>query len=1012
MRRIAVLFLIWIVTPCLLCSLSNDVLAESEPARVLLISSYHPGFPTFFEQVRGINSVFSGNGVFLDVEFMDKKRFAEAENEKLFLEMLSYKLGRTKPYDAIMTADDDALLFLLKQTSNLFSAQPAVFFGVNNIARAKGLSGSKGITGVIEAVSMKETVELMLDLLPGTRKVLALVDTTPSSVGDLHTFRSLSSSFPQFTFSTLSLGDHSFAEFADALQKVGSDTAVLLLSAYVDKEQNRMVFEDSLRLILENLQQPLFHLWYHGMGDGMIGGRVISHEQQGKTAAELVLRILAGEPAESIKVIEQSPNVTLVDYDVMKKFGLENTKLANDAIVLNKPFSLYYRYKYRLWLGALFLISQTLLILFLIRVVRRNKATEFDLRERDRLLTRFIGNSPIYAYIQEVSPNLCRSVSASENFKELTGIPARQMIGKSMEELFPEDFAAKVTSDSWAVFSSGKVSTMEEEHDGRSFITIKFPLKVKGRNLVGGYSIDITMRKKAEQDLRHSYDLMRYIIKHDTSALAVHDRDLNYLFVSDRYLKDYKVKDKNIIGRHHYDVFPDLPQKWRDVHQKALAGITSRAQRDRYDREDGSVEWTTWECRPWYQANGEVGGFVLYTEVITDKVIAEEQKLALQQQLHQAQKMEAIGTLAGGIAHDFNNILGAIIGYAEMAYEDSLSGSVNPSDINQVIVAGHRAKDLVKQILVFSRQTENQKIPLRPATLIKESVKMLRSTIPTTIDIRLDMDAGTGHILADPTEIHQVILNLCTNAYHVMEETGGILSISLKNTSLSRPDLIDITGVKPGEFVLLTVKDTGAGIPRENREKIFNPFFTTKEVGKGTGMGLAIVHGIVKNSGGFITFQSEPGKGTVFEVFLPVLSGQTATEDNERQLIPTGTERILFVDDEKILAEMGQTMLERLGYTVTVQSGSVQALANFQANPGAFDLVITDQTMPEMTGLEMARYMLDIRPDLPVILCTGYSNQISEEKIEFYKIRGFAMKPLVRKDIAVLIRRILDGIEG
>lgn len=1007
MGRISALLLVWIVTFGLLWSNGNDTFAGSEPARVLLISSYHPGFPTFFQQVNGIKSVFAEKGIVLDVEFMDKKRFSDDKIEALFLQLLSNKLNRTKPYNVIMTADDDALLFLLKHKANLFPAQPAVFFGVNNIAKARELNGSEGMTGVTEAVSMKETVQMMLDLLPKTKKVLALGDTTPSSVADSSTFRALTAAFPQVTFTELSLGDHSYAEFADTLQKIDSETAVLLLSAYVDKEGSRMQFKDSLRLILDNLHQPLFHLWYHGMGDGMVGGKVISHEQQGKIAAELVLRILAGEPAESIKVVEASPNVIIVDYNVLNKYDLSlgNIKLAKDSIVLNKPFSLYDRYKYHLWLGTLFFISQTLIILFLFNIVCRNKRTELALRESDEILSRFIEHSPIYAYIQEVTPAQCRSVRASENFKDLTGIPAQQMKGKSMEELFPQEFAAKITSDSWAILSSGMVTTVEEEFDGRSFFSIKFPLMVEGRNLVAGYSIDITKRKNAEKELRHSYELMRYIIKHNTSALAVHDKDLKYLFVSERYLQDYKVKDKNIIGKHHYDVFPDLPQKWRDVHRKALAGITSSAENDRYDKEDGSVEWTTWECRPWYQAKGEVGGFVVYTEVVTDRIKAEDQKLLLQQQLYQAQKMEAIGTLAGGIAHDFNNILGAIIGYAEMIQEDCSKESAITHDIQQILKAGNRAKELVKQILAFSRQNGTKKIPMQPSVIVKEAIKLLRSSIPTTITIEQDIDPNAGIVLADPNQIHQIIMNLCTNAFHAMEENGGTLTITL-----TRKILFQENFTKPGNFVQLSIRDTGSGIAPEIQEQIFEPYFTTKEVGKGTGMGLAMVHGIVQNCGGSITCESRVEEGALFQISLPVIEAQAWEEKRSSELVPLGKEHILLIDDEQMLLEMGTTMLERLGYTVTAQKSSVEALATFQNEPGQFDIVITDQTMPGMTGLDLSRCILQLRPEIPVILCTGYSSIVSEKKAKSMGIKGFVMKPLTRKNIAGLIRTILDEV--
>ena len=393
---------------------------------------------------------------------------------------------------------------------------------------------------------------------------------------------------------------------------------------------------------------------------------------------------------------------------------------------------------------------------------------------------------------------------------------------------------------------------------------------------------------------------------------------------------------------------------------------------------------------------------------IIEGMRAEEEREKLNAQLQQARKMEAIGTLAGGIAHDFNNILGAILGYAEMAYEDSLSGEVNPSDLDQVLQAGNRAKDLVKQILAFSRQAETLRIPLRPAALVKESVKLLRSSIPSTIDIRQDIDAEADLVLADPTQVHQIVINLCTNAYHAMEETGGTLSLALKNKALTGQDLVTVPHVLPGDFVQLSVRDTGHGIAPEIRERIFEPYFTTKETGKGTGMGLAIVHGIVQSCGGFITCNSEIGAGMVFEIYLPAVFEKTVPEVREVDLPLVGTERILFVDDEEMLAEMGRTILERLGYTVEIRTSSLEALATFQNQPEAFDLVITDQTMPGMTGFDMGRRMLQIRPGLPIILCTGYSSLVSVEKARAAGIKGFALKPLARKDIATLIRNILD----
>ncbi len=394
---------------------------------------------------------------------------------------------------------------------------------------------------------------------------------------------------------------------------------------------------------------------------------------------------------------------------------------------------------------------------------------------------------------------------------------------------------------------------------------------------------------------------------------------------------------------------------------------------------------------------------------ITARKQAEEEKKKLQSQLLHAQKMEAIGRLAGGIAHDFNNILGAILGYAEMAREDSPAHTMVARDLDQVIKAGNRAKDLVKQILAFSRQAEAEQIHLQPAVIVKETLKMLRSSLPSTIAIEVDLAPDTGVIFADPTQIHQILMNICTNAYHAMETTGGTLSVAVATKLLTEDDLIGAPHVQPGEFVHLAISDTGGGIAAEIRDKIFDPYFTTKETGKGTGLGLSIVHGIVKSYGGLIRCESHPGEGSVFHIMLPALADHPVPEAKPFELLPVGTESILFVDDEKMLCEMAQTMLQRLGYTVTVRTSSLEALNTFKNQPEAFDLVITDQTMPGMTGFDLARRLLQVRPQLPIILCTGYSNLISEEKTRLLGIKGFALKPLTKDSIAALIRKVLDG---
>jgi len=418
-------------------------------------------------------------------------------------------------------------------------------------------------------------------------------------------------------------------------------------------------------------------------------------------------------------------------------------------------------------------------------------------------------------------------------------------------------------------------------------------------------------------------------------------------------------------------------------------------------------EW--YECRD--QAIQWLDGRLVRMEVatrITQRKEAEEQRRKLEESLRQAQKMEAIGTLAGGIAHDFNNILSVILGYTDLAIDDAPQNSKYGSDLTKVLDAANRAKDLVEQILAFSRQTKIEPVPVHLPSIVSAILKMLRSSIPSTIEIRDRIDTSCGIVLSDPTQVHQIIMNLCTNANHAMEESGGVLEIELKNISLTNNDSRPSIRLPPGDYVELTIADTGCGIGPDVLDKIFDPYFTTKDIGKGTGLGLSIVQGIVADYQGTVTVESQLGRGTSFHVFFPVINREALPLDRSSGTFPPGDERVLFIDDEAILTEMGQEMLERLGYRVTIRNSSLDALTTFQNDPHAFDLVITDQTMPGMTGSDLARRLLQIRPDIPIILCTGYSNLIDETTAKSMGIKAFAMKPLTMSSIAELIRQVLE----
>ncbi|HEX2964906.1 MAG TPA: ATP-binding protein, partial [Syntrophorhabdaceae bacterium] len=371
-------------------------------------------------------------------------------------------------------------------------------------------------------------------------------------------------------------------------------------------------------------------------------------------------------------------------------------------------------------------------------------------------------------------------------------------------------------------------------------------------------------------------------------------------------------------------------------------------------------------------------------------------------QLRQSQKMEAIGTLAGGIAHDFNNILAGILGFTEMAIEDAEGLSQIEKSLSNVLKAAKRGRDLVKQILAFSRKTDYERNPFAVTPIIKETIKLLRASIPATVDIRLSTTAQSDVVNTSPTEIQQIIMNLSTNAFMAMEEKGGILEISLS-------DAFQGGDTTSGEYLQIIVKDTGMGMTPEVIQKAFDPFFTTREPGKGTGMGLAVVYGIVRNLNGSITVLSTPGEGSTFRIFLPKAKVPASTEQDRSIDIQTGNETVLFVEDEEMLNDWGQTVLEKLGYIVHAFRDPQEALQAFIKDPGIFDVLITDQAMPGMTGSQLILEILALRKDLPVILCSGYAEPIPPERAAEIGISEVLLKPLTKYELAAAVRRVLDN---
>jgi len=546
---------------------------------------------------------------------------------------------------------------------------------------------------------------------------------------------------------------------------------------------------------------------------------------------------------------------------------------------------------------------------------------------------------------------------------------------------------------------------VESQHRGRDGSV--FPVEVSivrtseaGRDLIMAVARDITERRQAEARERQAKQEWDKTFDAVQDIITLQDSDMRLIRVNRAAHEAFRAGVGDLLGKFCYQVFRGTAEPCQGCPvPDTLENFVSYSAEIEHPNLN-KIFWVT--ASPILDENGGISSIAHFARDIT------KQK-RMEIQIRQSQKMEAIGTLAGGIAHDFNNILTAILGYAELALGEVEKDSDAAVDIREIAQAGRRAGELVRQILTFSRQTEHEKKPVRIQYIVKEALQLLRASIPTRIALRQDIDAAGGTVLADPTQIHQVVMNLSTNAYHAMRESGGVLGVTLKAVQIGPAKDDRLLGLLPGPYLDLTVSDTGCGMDKATMEKIFEPYFTTKKKGEGTGLGLAVAHGIVTQHGGRITVYSEPGRGSTFHVYLPELATMAPELNNEEfEVAPRGTERVLVVDDESIIVILEQRILTDLGYRVTALTSSVAAQQLFAAKPAEFDLVITDMAMPEMTGMELAASLLAVRPDIPIILCTGFSEIINEDTAKALGIREYVMKPVLRGKLATVVRKVLD----
>jgi len=580
-----------------------------------------------------------------------------------------------------------------------------------------------------------------------------------------------------------------------------------------------------------------------------------------------------------------------------------------------------------------------------------------------------------------------------------------ELVGKTIDQVYSKEVAPFYRTQLQWVLTEGEPIVFEHDmptdNDFRYHLDTLYPVKLSdGTVMVGGVCRDITERKRAEEARR----VLETAINNAQECIMVSDRENRLTYVNRAFEKLTGYSAAEAIGR--------------------TPGILKSGQHDRAFYQN--LKKTIYAGHPWQgittlrKKSGDYYEVYATITPVLDKSRSPNYFVSVhrdvtkereqQKRFQQNQRLESIGTLAGGIAHDFNNLLSPILGFTDLSIQALPSGSKTKDYLEQVLLAGNRAKELVQQILSFSRRSKHERKPLLMAPIVKEALKLLRATIPTSIDIHQEIGGATETVVADPTEIHQVVMNLCTNAFHAMPD-GGVLTVTLETVDLDSDNVAIIPNCKPGRHLKLSVEDTGQGIAPEIRDKIFEPYFTTKEEGRGTGLGLAVIHSIVTTSGGEITVYSEPGKGTRFNVYLPAAEAIPTDAVEKRATIRSGHERILFIDDDPSIVELGKMTLEQYGYSVTTSVDPVQALERFKNAPADFDMVITDMTMPGMTGDQLVADLLNIRPDLPIIVSTGFSERMNKEKAKEMGIRKLLGKPVTPATLLSTIREIFDSAE-
>ena len=846
--------------------ISGECLAFKEKKNVLYINSYHPGYQWSDEILKGIRTVLNESKYKIDlqIEYMDTKKYLyEPVNQSLFT--LYKEKFVNEDFDVIIVSDNHGFNFVIEHRQELFPGIPLVFCGMNNYESADISSGN--LTGIVENFDLINTLNVARTLHPDKTKMVVVGDQSITGRSIEQQVYTMLEEYDaplevEFWFKL------SLDETKHKVERLPDDTFLFFSPWYQTVKGKFYTAEEVMEDIYSHSSVPIYTTWEFLLGHGAVGGSLLSGLHHGEMAAEMALRILGGEKADSIPVIVEPIGTYKFDYEVMKKLGIDQSLLPKNSIIINSPKAFYEMPKEVFWT---IMISFVLLVIVLIILV-------FTMIERRRVQRKVLEQLSFQETLMDTIPQLV-------SWKDPKGMYL------------------------------GANQTFSE------FFGIETP---KG------------MISKKTQDVIVDNDYVQWSVEADRDVVEKQ--------------KEYRKQRKKIIDY------------------------------------NGNTGWLEVNKVPLRDQGGRIIGILTTAENVT-----KEQNL--EKQLLQSQKMEAIGTLAGGIAHDFNNILTSILNSTELALSDVETGTQTAKDLERVLKAARRGSQVVKQILSFSRPSKEGFRPTDLTIVCQEVLSLMDASLPSNISIHSTIPATRILVEADPTQIHQVILNLCTNAYHALKENGGRIHVHVEEAEVDA-ELADSMNIDPGAYMKISVTDDGRGIEPKILDNIFDPFFSTKDITEGTGLGLSVVHGIVKSHRGGVRVESRLHEGTQFEIYLPKSDGKNIETPEVKEAVNSHILSILFIEDDEDQLDSVPRVLASLGHSVKAVKDPLKALEMIEQEGAVFDLVISDYDMPTMRGTQLAERL----PDLPFIIVSGRDDAISAS-MPYRNICKVLIKPYDKTDI-------------